>query len=323
VKNVSIVILAVSVSLLPACDKTLSRESDSSEAPIVFSNEQKELITDRESGFCIMDNLTLWGMSSGTPKFLTGIPIGDKLALLGQNARIVQGGAPRELVRVRLSSDVEGWVRTEYVIADSVLAVTVDDEVAVYSRPIAQAFSEKSLPRMTLLAIYKSSAAMNFIRVSCIEQAGGTLTRGIYLKNSGVSSLIDDVKSAILFKIASRTENQRKRAAFLTSALSDYPRSKFAEEIRQSLAITREPASVEIPTESLTATFVTADDSVNVLSIPDEAAGAIVATIPKGRTVEVMEKTRQSYSIGALSAPWYRIKDPEGWVFGVSLVGFP
>jgi hypothetical protein len=317
VKKAAAAILALSISLIsPSCGKN----TPSHEAPIALSSAQKELISDKESGFCIMDNLTLWDIGSGTPKLLSACAIGEKLALLGETARVVQSGAPRTFIRVRQSSGSEGWARAEYVVADSVLAVIADDEAVVYSQPDARTATGQTLSRMTILAIHKSTAATAFLRISCVQEEDGKLLRSVYLRNSGVSSLIDDVKSAVLYAIASRTENERKRAAFLTSALSDYPRSRFTEDIRRALQAVKEPVPEEIPTEELTASFVTGDDGINVLSLPDETAGTIVETLPKGRTVDVIEKTSRSYTIGSLSAPWYRIKNPEGWIFGVSLI---
>jgi len=315
VKKVIFAILVISISLLPTCKKNSSID----EAPIALSDSQKELITDAYSGFCILDNLTLWDVSSGTSKSVSGCILGEKLALLGQTTQIVQAGVRRDLVLVRQSSGSEGWARSEYVIPDSVLAVIVDDEAAVLAKPGPQADTGLLLPRMTILAIHKDSAATAFLQVSCVEPSSGKLTIGVYLRNSGVSSLIDDVKSAILYQIASRTENPKKKAAFLTSALSDYPRSKFTADIRRALEATQEPLAVEIPKEKFAAVFITNEDGINVLSVPDETAGIIVETLQKGRTVESVEKTTQSYVIGSLSAPWYRIKNPEGWIFGVAL----
>lgn len=314
-KKVLFAIIVISISLLPACIKN----SSSDEAPIALSDDQKELIADSKSGFCILDNLTLWDISSGVSKSVSGCMIGEKLALLGQTTQIVQAGARRDLVHVRQSSGREGWARAEYVIPDSVLAVIVDDESAVLEKPGAQADTGRLLPRMTILAIHKDSAATAFLRVSYVEPSSSRLDKSVYLRNSGVSSLIDDVKSAILYQIAARTENSKKRAAFLTSALSDYPRSKFTADIRRALETTQEPLAAEIPTEKFEAVFTAIDDGINVLSVPDETAGSIVAALQKGRTVESVERTTQSYIIGSLSAPWYRIKNPEGWVFGISL----
>jgi hypothetical protein len=315
VKKVIFAIIVISISLLPACMKNSSND----EAPIALSDDQKELITDAESGFCILDNLTLWDISSGVSKSISGCMIGEKLVLLGQTTQIVQTGAKRDLVHVRQSSGIEGWARAEYVISDSVLAVIVDDEAAVLVNPGPQADTGRLLPRMTIIAIHKDSAATAFLHVSGVEPSSGRLDKSVYLRNSGVSSLIGDVKSAILYQVASRTENPKKRAAFLTSALSDYPRSRFTADIRQALVATQEPLAEEIPTEKFEAVFTTNDDGINVLSVPDETEGSVVAALQKGRTVESVERTTQSYIIGSLSAPWYRIKNPEGWVFGISL----
>jgi hypothetical protein len=35
--------------------------------------------------------------------------------------------------------------------------------------------------------------------------------------------------------------------------------------------------------------------------------------------VDVLEKTTDSFAIEGNNAPWFRIKEPAGWVFGASL----
>ena len=178
-KKVLFAIIVISISLLPACKKN----SSSDEAPIALSDDQKELIADSNSGFCILDNLTLWNISSGVSKSISGCMIGEKLALLGQTTQIVQAGAKRDLVHVRQSSGIEGWARAEYVISDSVLAVIADDDAAVLAKPGLQAGTGRVLPRMTILAIHKDSAATAFLHVSCVEPSSGRLEKSVYLRN--------------------------------------------------------------------------------------------------------------------------------------------
>jgi hypothetical protein len=130
------------------------------------------------------------------------------------------------------------------------------------------------------------------------------------------------VESAILLELAGDAANSKQRQAFLSSALKDYPTSSFASRIRAELAGSR-PAAAESAVVSMTATFVTNQEKVNVLSAPDDASASVVATLAKGQSVDAVEKTAESSRIGSLSAPWYRIKDPPGWVFGTFLSETP
>ena len=314
-KKVPVMIPVLLIMLSAAC----GRNDSGGIPPIVISKDQKELMTDAKSVFCIIDNLTVWEIATGGAKAVASCTVGEKLALTGQTTVSEISGARRELFRVKTASGAEGWVRADSVAVDSVLGVITADEAVMYSRPSVLRIPARALPRMTIVAIQKSSAGTDFLRVSCADPEKAGALRGIYLENTGVSSRLDDVKSAILFILAARTENPKKKAAFLTSSLTDYPGSRFAPDIRQALAATQEPVSSDIPTEEYTASFVTIEDGINVLSAPDETAGTVVATIDRNKPVQSTEKTRQSYTIGALSAPWYKLKDPEGWVFGVSL----
>jgi hypothetical protein len=65
--------------------------------------------------------------------------------------------------------------------------------------------------------------------------------------------------------------------------------------------------------------MITGTDSVSVFDAPDEKTGKLLASLPKGRTVEILEKTTESFAIGETNAPWFRIREPAGWVFGASL----
>jgi hypothetical protein len=60
-------------------------------------------------------------------------------------------------------------------------------------------------------------------------------------------------------------------------------------------------------------------DKVNVRAAPDEKNGEVVAQVNSSDRVEILEKTLDSYTIKDQAAPWYRIKDPSGWVFGAFL----
>jgi hypothetical protein len=315
VKNIPAFLFASTLCLITACSIAGSKAAP----PAALSKEQKDLISDKDNGFCIMDNASLWEIGPGAPRLLATCGIGEKLTLLGKTSRAVVSGASRNLILVKQSNGPEAWARTELIVPDSILGVVVDNEAAMYARPNTRSSTGKNLPRMTIVAIQKNTAATAFLRVSCVGQESQEVHRGVYVANSGISSLVDDVRGAILYRIASRTENPRKKAAFLGSALNDYPRSKFTSDIKNALSAAQEPVPAEIPTEKLVAEFLTREEGVNVLTLPGEA-GTVIATLPKGRTVASLERTLASYTIGSLIAPWYRIKDPEGWVFGVSLL---
>lgn len=66
-------------------------------------------------------------------------------------------------------------------------------------------------------------------------------------------------------------------------------------------------------------TYVVNNDRVNVRAAPDVAKGQVVAKLNKGAKVEVIEMTVLTYAVQDMRAAWFRIKDPDGWVYGYYL----
>jgi len=126
------------------------------------------------------------------------------------------------------------------------------------------------------------------------------------------------VQSVILLLLAQASTNRKQKQALLSSAQKDYPGSAFMVQIDDALAVITEP-SLSKATEAFTAAMLSTGDAVDVRDTPDESAGSAVAQLSKGQKVEVQERTKDSFTIGGATAPWYRITAPAGWVFGSSL----
>jgi hypothetical protein len=105
----------------------------------------------------------------------------------------------------------------------------------------------------------------------------------------------------------------------LTIAVNKYGSSVFMPKLQQALG----GAPAAKPTVAATGSYIVNFDRVNVRDAPDEVNGKVVTQLQAGIVVEVLEATAQSYKIGGNTAPWYRIMDPEGWVFGASLAPAP
>lgn len=315
-KKVAAAILAVSLFLLMAFCRKYPVPQNRQQMERIPEAVRDSLISDEKSGFCMLDGLTLWGLSDGKLSPLSRLQIGEKLTLLGPSKKASFSGSLKKIVRVRRTSGIDGWVRAEYFAANSILAVVVYDEVPVFTLPTERSQLAGHLPIMSILAIRRDSAAAVFLRVTCYDQASDTLYSDVFARNEGISSQIGSVESALLYRIASWTDNLKLKAAFLKSALSDYPSSPFSDIIRQAAAALNAPPAQKIETEEFPVILIVSEDKVNVLSAPSEVSGSIVATLLKGQRIHAEERTRDSFQIGSLSAPWYRISDPAGWVFG-------
>jgi hypothetical protein len=194
------------------------------------------VVADAKSAFVIMTDLPLFGMEQGVLISRGTLPIGEKLALLGQATRTFQAGKERDFVPVRRDSGSEGWVRADLVISKSILAVVTTETAAVYEAPRNPAATTSTIPRLSLVAIASETGGMTFIRVTGFDAAAKILLRNVYLRNEGVSSNPDDVQAAILLQLAAASHNLTQQRAFLTSAIRDHPGSLFIPELNAALA---------------------------------------------------------------------------------------
>ena len=273
------------------------------------------VVADAKSAFVIMADLPLFALEQGTLVARGTLPIGEKLALLGPATKTFQAGKERDFVPVRRDSGSEGWVRADLVISRSILAVVTTDTAAVYEAPHNTAATTSTIPRLSIIAIASETGGMTFIRVTAFDPVAKILLRNVYLRNEGVSSNPDDVQAAILLQLAADSNSLVQQRALLASAIKDHPGSLFIPELNAALIALTAPRA----TEPAAGTMVTRAEAVSVFDAADEKTGKLLATLPKGQNVDIIEKTTESFAIGGDSAPWFRIREPAGWVFGAFL----
>jgi hypothetical protein len=194
------------------------------------------VVADARSAFAILNELPLWTLSDGSLASRETVPIGEKLSLLGQTAKIAQGGRERDFVQVKRESGSQGWVRSDFVVSRAILAVVTTDNAVIYSVPHNTAATTEIIAYMTIVAIHADTGGMRFIRVTCYDENEKALLSGVYLRNEGVSSNPDDVQGAILLKLAAGSKNVRQQKAFLASAIKDHPSSLFMPQLTAALA---------------------------------------------------------------------------------------
>jgi hypothetical protein len=280
------------------------------------------VVADARSAFCVVADLPLWTLAQGLLTFKESIPIGEKLTLLGQTTKIVQSGREREFAQVRRMSASEGWVRSDYVVSRSILAVVTIDDAVIYSVPHNTAATTTGIPRLTVLAIHADTGGMTFLRVTAFDPVAKLLLKGVYLRNEGVSSRPADVQGAILLQLAAASKSPRQQQAFLRTAVKDYPDSIFLPELTAAIAgpAAQAPQGPKgSPTVPVTGSMLTAADGVKVYDTPDEKTGKVLATLARGQKVEVQEKTADDSAAASPASSWYRIRDPMGWVNSAAL----
>ena len=279
----------------------------------------QSVVADARSAFSVVADLPLWSLSQGQLTFKESIPIGEKLALLGQSAKVLQSGRERDFQQVRRMSASEGWVRADSVVSRSILAVVTADDAVIYAVPHNTAATTASIPRMTILAIHSETGGMTFIRVTGFDPVAKLMLKDVFLRNEGVSSRPADVQGAILLQLAAASKSPKQQQAFLRTAIKDYSDSIFMPELTAALAT---PAAAQMPAKArptvpASGTMLTVVDAAKVYDAPDEKTGKVLATLARGQKVDIQEKTADD-SADPGSA-WYRISDPPGWVNGATL----
>ncbi len=257
------------VALLPLLTALSCEQRHASPVP-------EAVVADARSAFVIIADLPLFALTSGTLTLKETIPIGEKLALLGQTEKIVQSGKEREFLKVRRASGNDGWVRSDFLVSRSILGVATDD-VVIYSMPNNTAATTALIPRLTVLAIHSDTGGMSFIRVTGFDPAAKMLLKDVYLRNEGVSSKEEDVQPAILLKLAAASRNQKQRLAFLSSAIKDFPGSIFLPDLKDALDALTSPAPPPAPAPAAGPPPATAPDPA---SPPSPAANAAPPATP-------------------------------------------
>ncbi|MGA2642032.1 MAG: hypothetical protein ABSG21_14155 [Spirochaetia bacterium] len=224
---------------------------------VLLSCEQKSAhtgpeatVADSKSAIVIVADLPLLTLSQGALSFKETLPIGEKLALTGQAQKATQYGKERDFLNVRRESGSEGWVRADFVVSRSILAVIPKDDAVIYSAPANTAATTESIPRMTIVAIHSDTGGMSFIMVTFFDAAAKVLRRNVYLRNEGVSARPSDVQAAILLQLAAGSKSPKQQKAFLTSAIKDYPESVFALDLQSALDALTSPAPAPAPTSA-------------------------------------------------------------------------
>jgi hypothetical protein len=269
----------------------------------------------KNEAFVIVNNLPLYQeVKSGVLKWKESLVIGDKVALTGKTWKFKVDGNEREYARVKSPAGTEGWVRSSYAIPKCQLAAVKADPATIYGEPREVKMTSKSVSCMTVVAALVDGSTADFAKIVCYDPtADSYFSDPVFVKKEDLSYDEVDLNALILFMTAKGSKDKALRAKFLANIDKNYQTTVFYEKIRAALS---PDASAARQTAPFSGKFTANDDKVNVRSQPDEANGQVLGQLEKGAAVEAVEATTQSYTVGGRTAPWYRIKSPEGWVFG-------
>lgn len=264
-------------------------------------------------GYVILNNLPLWvEKSGGVLEFKESLVIGDKVGITGKVYKFKQDGKERDYYWAKAPSGAEGYVRVSYIATKAGLAVVKAEKAIVYSEARDVKMTAKVISEMTIVAVLQDGSTPEYARVVGYDAAQDIYyTDPVFVSRADLSFADVDLNALILFASAKGTKDKAIRANFLRLIEAKYSSSLFFQDIKAVLA----PESVK-PSSAAGGSYTVNDDNVNVRATPDEVGGQVVGKLGKGAVVTVVEATNQSYTIGALKGPWYKIAEPSGWVYG-------
>lgn len=273
----------------------------------------------KDEAFVLVNGLPLYQEQGGALKWKEGLTLGDKVQLKSGVQKKKVEGKERDYVKVKAPSGNEGFVRSQFVAAKAGLAVVKADKTSVYSEPRDVKITARTIGGMTLLAVLQDGSGPAFAKVVGYDAAQDAYyTDPVYVATEDLSSAEADVNSVILFAAAKAAKSKDVKDSLFKVIQKRYSSSIFFAKIQAALA-SSSPATQSKPTEPAGASFVVNDDHVNVRSQPDEVNGQVVAQLDRGKVVEVVEQTSQSYTVGGSTDRWFRIAEPAGWIFGAFL----
>jgi hypothetical protein len=220
--------------------------------------------------------------------------------------------ASREYARVEFDGK-DYWVQSVFAVGDAVPAVIIGEESVRYSRADLRSPNPNGLtiPRYTLVAVHPGQESGLFIGVSAyLEGERAVLIKNEFIKKENVSTGKADVDGMQLYTLAREAKTDVSKRELLRSALG--AGSRFNDLIEEELYAAEHRG--EEPVDPY--------DTVVV------RGGATVYDRPtiKGRNldlaavnsrVRVLARTiREERLNSGDSARWYKIEDPNGWIFG-------
>lgn len=264
----------------------------------------------------------MWEIKDGKAKWKASLTVGEVVSLMGSSEKAVQGNdGEKEYVSISRSDRSEGWIRPIYLAKDAIAGVVIGDKSVIYSQPKNTNATARVIGTKQIIAVYKADATDAFLKIATYDPIKQDFVSDVFIRKDEVSTLEADAQTAIILQVAAASKNADQRNALLSSALKDYPNSRFAEEIRTLQAGPLVNAGALTAIEEFNATMVINDNNVNIRSKAD-TAGDVVSQLSKDAAITVIARTVEPATIDGKSARWYHLSSPaDGWVFGGFIEG--
>jgi hypothetical protein len=242
---------------------------------------------------------------------------GDTVEWKDESRKLINpsaNNAENEYYRVYAGGDY--WVRDYAIKGPAEPGVIIGSRTLLYSQPDLGGVitsGNNTIPQYTIVAVHPEDQS-GFVKISAYYVNAGKyyVVNQRYVKSENVSTDTNDVKGISLYHLAMATENTDSKKEFLDNALGLSER--YYDLIQRALA------EAEYKFEAITAQdFVVIEDELYVYDRPDADAGEWVDIVEYGHGVTAIARTKEQSSLYGASDYWYKIAEPEGWVFGAYL----
>jgi hypothetical protein len=222
--------------------------------------------------------------------------------------------ASREYARVELDGK-DYWVQSAYAVGEAVPGVIIGEETVRYARADVRAPNPNGLiiPVYTLVAVHTAQESDLFTGVSAyLEGERTVLIKNEFIKKENVSTQKADVTGMQLYTLAREAKTDVAKRELLRSALDTG--SRFGSLVEAELYAAE---NSEEPVDPYDIVVVRSGATVyDKPTIKSRSLDLVAVNNP----VRVLARTiREDTLNSGDSARWYRIENPDGWIFGAYL----
>ncbi|MBN1646645.1 MAG: SH3 domain-containing protein [Spirochaetales bacterium] len=312
-KKLSVLFL-IALFTLTACNgKTDKTEQKESEKPLVTSfNIVNGLGVYAKTETAKDDGTKAASLERDRSVYLT---VGEAITATGEKVVFED----KDYVGIKTEAGKEFFIRDIYFNPNGKLGVITSEDAVIYSKPNNLNPTAEKLPRMGIV-VFSSDEDENFYRITALNSEE-RLKWNVYLKKEVLSPREADVQSALLYYVAGLRKTNVEKEELLKTAINEYGTSVFIQDIRNAydaLSGEGDAETSDIASEKISFTAVVNDNNVSVRGFPDTEAAKVVS-LTMGTEVEVVAKTVDRDTIDGVSDVWYKISEPDGWIFGTYL----
>jgi hypothetical protein len=313
----TVVLFAALCAAFVSCDKQPARDESAEE----ISPGMEPAVPAGNLTGVVLIRAGLWELQNENQvKWVRYINAGETVEWKDESRKLINpaaNNAENEYYRVYTGGDY--WIRDYAIEGPAEPGIITSSETVLYSQPDLGSpltSGTNTIHQYTIVAVDPEPQS-GFLKISAYYAANGKyfVVNQRYVKAENVSTDINDVKGISLYQLAMATEDPVVKKELLNNALSLSDR--YYDLIQRALIETEYAGKIETITPQ---DFTVVEDELYVYDRPDEDSGEWVDIIEYGNTVTAVARTKERSSLyGAGADYWYKIAEPEGWVFGAYL----